>query len=177
MNWTPEQDDLLREHWGKGLSAAKISGLFRADDVKISRMAVIGRAHRLKLPQQQHTERMAALRQAVGAAQDAPVKQGPLPRAKPTLAKIAGAPVKLQLVSAAPKPEPRALVVGALVPFIDLVGGQCKFIMVDDGAKSLCCGQPAHDQKSSWCSYHHGIVFMERPRGGAMRLQKMNGTR
>ena len=50
MAWTPELVDLLRKLWGSGLSAAKISEeISNKFSTRISRNAVIGKAHRLNL--------------------------------------------------------------------------------------------------------------------------------
>ena len=47
--WTLERDMTLIEMWAAGFSASQIANKFR--DEHISRSAVIGRAHRLNLPQ------------------------------------------------------------------------------------------------------------------------------
>ena len=50
MSWTPELVDLLKKLWGSGLSAAKISEeISNKFSTRISRNAVIGKAHRLNL--------------------------------------------------------------------------------------------------------------------------------
>ena len=46
--WTGERDALLTALWAEGYSASSIAE--QITDVVVSRMAVIGRAHRLKLP-------------------------------------------------------------------------------------------------------------------------------
>ncbi len=45
MGWTDEKVDKLRELWGKGQTASQIAGIIGG----VSRNAVIGKAHRLKL--------------------------------------------------------------------------------------------------------------------------------
>lgn len=45
MNWTDERVDLLRKLWGEGLSASQIAAQLGG----VSRNAVIGKVHRLKL--------------------------------------------------------------------------------------------------------------------------------
>lgn len=46
--WTLERDALLTRLWAEGYSASQIADQIMG--VKVSRMAVIGRVHRLKLP-------------------------------------------------------------------------------------------------------------------------------
>ena len=46
--WTDERDEILMRLWAEGFSASQIADQIR--DVVVSRMAVIGRVHRLKLP-------------------------------------------------------------------------------------------------------------------------------
>ena len=50
MSWTPELVDFLKKLWGSGISAAKISEeISNKFSTRISRNAVIGKAHRLNL--------------------------------------------------------------------------------------------------------------------------------
>ncbi len=46
MSWTEEREQRLRELWGKGHTASQIAEMLGGD---ITRNAVIGKAHRLKL--------------------------------------------------------------------------------------------------------------------------------
>ena len=48
MNWTDERVDLLRKLWGEGLSASQIAAQIGG----VSRNAVIGKVHRMKLSNQ-----------------------------------------------------------------------------------------------------------------------------
>jgi GcrA cell cycle regulator len=53
--WTVARDALLAQLWAEGYSASQIAD--QITDVKVSRMAVIGRAHRLNLPPRQARKR------------------------------------------------------------------------------------------------------------------------
>jgi GcrA cell cycle regulator len=52
--WTAERDEMLRQLWADGYSASLIADRL-ANGVKLTRCAVIGRAHRLELPARKQT--------------------------------------------------------------------------------------------------------------------------
>ena len=77
MSWTDERVSLLRKLWTEGKTAAEIAGTLGG----VTRNAVIGKAHRLKLsnrvsPIQQNTQRSAR-------AAAAPLEKAPLRAARP----------------------------------------------------------------------------------------------
>jgi hypothetical protein len=43
------------------------------------------------------------------------------------------------------------------INLIDAQSGQCRWIQGDD---DLICGHPV--SKTSWCAYHHALVFKKR---------------
>ena len=45
MNWTRERDEELKRLWAQGLSTSRIG-----DQLGVTKNAVVGRSHRLRLP-------------------------------------------------------------------------------------------------------------------------------
>jgi hypothetical protein len=74
--WTPERDALLKELWTAGHSAALIADQIK--DVAVSRSAVIGRAHRFKLPSRR--PRQSARRKPRKSARRKPRQLVPKPK-------------------------------------------------------------------------------------------------
>ena len=63
--WPPEHDEALKKHFAAGLSFAQISAKIRAEfgrEAEYSRNACIGRAHRLKLSQDNKPKKAAPAR-------------------------------------------------------------------------------------------------------------------
>jgi GcrA cell cycle regulator len=90
MNWTDERVELLRKYWSEGLSASQIAVQLGG----VSRNAVIGKVHRLKLSSR-------------GRATASPA------RAKKTAQPVQAKPVPRQPQPAAPQPRPAATTLGA----------------------------------------------------------------
>lgn len=112
MAWTDERVALLRQYWDEGRSASQIAELLGE---KLSRNAVIGKAHRLGLaarPSPLKTAKSAA--SAAGntpartAAASAPAAPAPATPAEPVKKPAAVAPAPVVPVAAAPSPEPAA---------------------------------------------------------------------
>ncbi|MBT6312584.1 MAG: global cell cycle regulator GcrA-like protein [Alphaproteobacteria bacterium] len=101
MSWTPERIAKLEELWAEGLSTAEIGRR-----LGVSKNAVVGKAHRMKLPGRQSP--IESKRKAKPAAAKAPAAAAakPKPAAKPAAA--AKPAPKKAAAKAAPEPSPEA---------------------------------------------------------------------
>ncbi|WP_455466174.1 GcrA family cell cycle regulator [Bartonella sp. B39] len=77
MSWTYERVELLKKLWSEGLSASQIAAQLGG----VSRNAVIGKVHRLKLPGRGKTAQGASRAQKVSAS---PSSSSPSPRVRRT---------------------------------------------------------------------------------------------
>ncbi len=134
--WTAEHDQIITEYRG-ALSAeqiaAKINMLFGD---AITRNAVIGRSHRLNLPNIK------------------PVRPFALPKA-PKAPRIAGErkerKAALKVFTSPPVPvEPLNILFGDLQPH------HCREVVGQDSYESLSCGHQ-RIENSSYCRWHHAI--------------------
>ena len=99
--WTEERDALLARLWAEGYSASQIAA--QITDVAVSRMAVIGRVHRLKLPPRKARER-SIRPDSRRPRQFVPKQPTPPPRPQPPPPPPPGAPKmrRLKLVDLKP---------------------------------------------------------------------------
>ncbi len=131
MLWTAEMDTYITVN--RGALSAELMGRF----LKVTRSAVIGRSHRLRLPTLSRSptgkpkERVEYYRPKVGMA------------------------IKIC--------EPPAMPVAPLnIPFIDLNSHHCREIVGSEGVgQSLSCGHPI--AKESYCRFHYAQNYF-RPR-------------
>lgn len=99
MSWTPERIAKLEELWAEGLSTAEIGRR-----LGVSKNAVVGKAHRMKLPGRQSP--IESKRKAKPAPAKAPAAAKPKPEPKP--ARAAKPAPKKAAAKAEPAPEPAA---------------------------------------------------------------------
>lgn len=78
MSWTDKKIDILKRLWGKGMTASQIAGELGDG---ITRNAVIGKAHRLKLPSRPSPVKPEAEAKAAAPAPQ-PKPQAPAPEGK-----------------------------------------------------------------------------------------------
>lgn len=175
MSWTDERIDLLKRLWGEGLSASQIAGQLGG----VSRNAVIGKVHRLKLD--------SRIKPAGPAEPEIKIQAAPV--AEPTPEVVRPAPrILMAQPAAAPRPAIHA-VVGATAlkfePQVDLVAEEvvetrpsgevvpisrnltlvqlsertCKWPIGDPlSADFRFCGNHSGDA-SPYCKYHARIAF------------------
>jgi GcrA cell cycle regulator len=138
-HWSAEADDRLRALWAEGLSSAAIG---RA--MGLTKNAVVGRAHRLKLP--------ARPSPIVGGVPRERAPRPLAPRAKTLPAVREVKPVAAPKPAAVPVPVVRRVV--ALGPV-----RACQWIKGEPaGADSAFCGAPTVPG-CSWCEAHYRMVF------------------
>ena len=127
--WTAERDAVLAKLWAEGYSASQIAA--QISDVVVSRMAVIGRVHRLKLPARKARE--PARRKPYKRRMSVPKPPAPPPRPQP------------------PPPPPGAPKMRRLT-LVELGPTDCRW-PIGDGISVLFCGADAAEGQV-YCSYH-----------------------
>lgn len=76
MEWTEDRVELLRKYWAEGLSASRIAAQLGG----VSRNAVIGKVHRLKLSSRGRATTSSVVRQKKASAAAPKVARSPAPR-------------------------------------------------------------------------------------------------
>jgi GcrA cell cycle regulator len=143
MTWTPERIEELTQMWSAGHSASAIG-----KQLGVSKNAVVGKAHRLKLP-----ARPSPIRK--GAGTPAPRRRQtvlpPLPKLQPTReAMIAPEPEQ--------RPQPRAKLVSSPS------GRDCQWPIGDPAQPGFhFCGDPAVIGKP-YCEKHCAVAYVTRSR-------------
>lgn len=149
MSWTDERVMLLKKLWIEGKTAAEIAKLIGGG---VTRNAVIGKAHRLKLsgrisPIQENARPEAGVARAVAAPRKSP---------KSTVSKVSNreiiAPVHIP-------PVEENYCYGAGVQLVELKESMCRWPIGDpkeDGFKF--CGGPS-EEGLPYCSHHCRVAF------------------
>ncbi len=113
MNWTEERIELLKKLWAEGHSASQIGKM-----LGVSKNAVVGKAHRMKLAARPSPIKRSA--KSDGTKKDAPAKKAAPKAAKPAAPaapkpapKPAPAPAAAKPVAAPVPPKPKAPVAPA----------------------------------------------------------------
>ena len=159
--WTTEQDARLAEHWAAGLSTAEIG---RA--MAISKNAVIGRAHRLRLPSRPSPIKSprAASRPSL-ATQRPPVGRNVALTSRPAVrirASLAGA------IGRHTRPPDARQPGVSRPPRLPLGGGEpyrtCQFPLWPHDLPrpprpAPFCGAPVAALGCSWCADHFAIIW------------------
>ena len=163
--WTEERKAMLAKLWAEGLSCAQIAA---AMGEGLTRNGVIGKAHRMKLPERLSTSRYANIKKRnlalvpVGRQpRKAPVKVGNGKIAR-TSAEIADAKAYAREQGSLRRKEvPQAAPDSAPVFLLDIGANQCRFPLwamdAPRGTEKLFCGAPTHD--GAWCEFHRSVVF------------------
>ncbi len=174
MNWTDERVELLKKLWGEGLSASQIAAQLGG----VSRNAVIGKVHRLKLSGRGKTTTAAPRSKKVNAATaaprpaaSAPAQQGATASAAATMrtatvTKTVGA-TALQMEYAAEavvetvvKPSSNVVVpISRKLTLLQLSERTCKWPIGDPLSEDFhFCGSES-GESSPYCSYHSRLAF------------------
>lgn len=142
MSWTDERVELLTKLWGEGKTAAEIAKELGG----VTRNAVIGKAHRLKL-----SNRVS------------PIQQNKKP-----------APVKVQ--SSSPAPERKIQKIPSQdnrkgVPLTDLKANQCRWPLGDPQDESFgFCGCPALPGLP-YCLEHAQVAYQAATRNRILKAE------
>ncbi len=163
MNWTDERVELLRKLWSEGLSASQIAAQLGG----VSRNAVIGKVHRLKLssrgraaPAQTRQKRAP---KPAGAPKSAPrASSAPARHAPQTIGATA---LKVEYdVDAMPiterKPQQDVVVpIARRLKLVDLSERTCKWPIGDPLDEEFhFCGHES-GESGPYCQYHARLAF------------------
>lgn len=158
MNWTDERVELLRKLWAEGLSASQIATQLGG----VSRNAVIGKVHRLKLSARGRTS--SAQPRVKKAATSAPAKATPRPQRTVTASVGATAlaiqfdaePVARQVL----RPSENVVVpISRNLTLIQLTERTCKWPNGDPLSEEFSfCGNEA-GENAPYCGYHSKVAY------------------
>jgi len=142
--WPDDMTEKLKLLWATGLSCRGI-----ADDLGVSRNAVIGKVHRLGLEPR---------------ARVIPNNKGKKRKPKLSRSRLARRDVFGRLIVVETYEQRSADVEPLNIPLLDLADGSCRY--PSDAAPITFCGHPKQ-AGSSYCPAHHEICW--RPRGAVSR--------
>ena len=146
MSWTDERVELLTKLWGEGKTAAEIAKELWG----VTRNAVIGKAHRLKL-----SNRVSPIQQN---KKPAPVKTAP------------ASPTPERKVQKAPQQDNRQG-----IPLTDLKANQCRWPLGDPQDESFgFCGCPALPGLP-YCMEHAQIAYQAATRNRILKDEAARG--
>ncbi len=182
MSWTDERIDLLKKRWTEGNSASQIA----AELGGVTRNAVIGKVHRLKLesrikavPSEAETVAEAKPRPAVVEAPAAEEKAPPRlvvsapaslarPAPQPTARSVGSAALKVEevvdlvaqpLAAAEPRRSAEIVPISRNLTLVQLSERTCKWPLGDPLSPDFrFCGNHSGDA-SPYCQYHARIAF------------------
>jgi GcrA cell cycle regulator len=147
--WTAERDEMLKQLWADGYSASLIADKL-ANGSKLTRCAVIGRAHRLELPARKDRPPLERkpYRRAKGARK--PPRPPPPPPPRPLQ------PSRLRPAAPVPSPptEPPAM---RKLPLLELKPHHCRWPCGEPQLPGFffCAADKTED--SSYCPYHRRL--------------------
>jgi len=156
MSWTDERVELLKQHWTEGKSASQIAGLLGNG---LTRNAVIGKVHRLRL---------AGRAKSPGLASPRPRPSAPPRVAAPRVASAVpritrGATALAVMPEALADLEPEAfesvvVPMSLRVTIIELKEAMCRWPLGDPAtAEFRYCGSPA--PAGPYCAYHGSLAY------------------
>jgi len=160
MNWTEERVELLRKLWLEGLSASQIAAQMGG----VSRNAVIGKVHRLKLSNRGRAT--APARQKKSTQSTSGAKAAARVTQMRTVATTVGATALQVQFEAEPvaRQMPRvienlAMPISRELKLVELTERTCKWPSGDPLTEDFSfCGNDSKEN-SPYCSYHARIAF------------------
>jgi GcrA cell cycle regulator len=165
MNWTDERVEALRKYWSEGLSASQIAAQLGG----VSRNAVIGKVHRLKLSGRGRTPAAPTRQKKQASPVEAAATKQParaLQISRPSVASIGAtalasdvAIVAPALPNAARHVESVTLPISRMLSLIQLNDRTCKWPIGDPLQPDFhFCGNDAAET-GPYCRYHARIAF------------------
>lgn len=158
MNWTDERVELLKKLWAEGLSASQIATQLGG----VSRNAVIGKVHRLKLSARGRTS--AAQPRAKKAAAPAPSKSASRP-ARTVAASVGATALAIQFDAEPVARQVLRPATDVVVPIsrklslIQLTERTCKWPNGDPLSEEFSfCGNEA-GENGPYCGYHAKVAY------------------
>ena len=170
MSWTEERVEILKKLWGEGRTAAEIASELGG----VTRNAVIGKAHRLKLsgrasPIQQGSKKKTAANSNASKAKPVArtAKKADAQNAAPSsdavsvkrvVEKSVVSPVSVERISEADKKRKRT-------PLVDLAPCQCRWPLGDPRESNFgfCAGKT--DAGEIYCAEHTALAYQVVSRG------------
>jgi GcrA cell cycle regulator len=146
--WTAERDEMLRQLWADGYSASLIADKL-ANGRKLTRCAVIGRAHRLKLPArkdrpplERKPQGRKPYRRANGVPKPPRLRPPPTPPPRPQ----------------PPRPTPSLEPTMRKLPLLKLKPNQCRWPLGElmEVAHLFCSADKENGR--SYCPAHHRLA-------------------
>jgi GcrA cell cycle regulator len=157
MNWTEERVELLRKLWAEGLSASQIAAQLGA----VSRNAVIGKVHRLKLAGRGRTSAQPARAKKASA----PKPQSAPPPARPVTASLGSTALQTQFdaepqVRAVYRPAADVVVpISRRLALTELTERTCKWPNGDPLTEEFSfCGNEA-GETGPYCGFHARLAY------------------
>jgi len=134
--WTGERIDALKQFWSDGLSASQIASHMGG----LTRNAVIGKVHRLKLPGR------------------VTLKRAPRPPRIPGGRILR---IRMRINPALPQtPAPAENIAPLSLTLLEVSADQCKFICSGEGRDARYCGHPVSCR--SYCAHHYNACYLPR---------------
>jgi GcrA cell cycle regulator len=158
MNWTDERVELLRKLWSEGLSASQIAAQLGG----VSRNAVIGKVHRLKLSSRGRAT-PAPNRQKKASHGGATMKSAPRAPSRPVATSSGATALQVQF-DAVPQYHQRPIEdvvvpISRRLKLIELSEHTCKWPNGDPLAEDFSfCGNDSLES-GPYCTYHSRIAF------------------
>jgi GcrA cell cycle regulator len=161
MNWTDERVELLRKLWSEGLSASQIAAQLGG----VSRNAVIGKVHRLKLSSRgRATPAPRSQKKMVHGSGGGTTKSVQRTSSRPVVTSIGATALKMEF-EAEPqlrqmvRPENVVVPISRRLRLIQLTEHTCKWPNGDPLAEDFSfCGNDSPDA-GPYCTYHSRIAF------------------
>jgi GcrA cell cycle regulator len=160
MNWTDERVELLRKLWSEGLSASQIAAQLGG----VSRNAVIGKVHRLKLSSRGRAT-PAPSRQKKPTHGGGTMRSAPRAPSRPITTSIGATALQVEFdaepqLRHMPRPVEDVVVpISRRLKLIELTEHTCKWPNGDPLAEDFnFCGNDSLDS-GPYCTYHSRIAF------------------
>jgi GcrA cell cycle regulator len=161
MNWTDERVELLRKLWSEGLSASQIAAQLGG----VSRNAVIGKVHRLKLSSRGRASPAPTRQKKAAHGGGGTMKAAPRAPSRPIATSIGATALQVEFDA---EPELRQMqrpIENVVVPIsrrlklIELTERTCKWPNGDPLAEDFSfCGNGSQET-GPYCTYHSRIAF------------------
>ncbi len=156
-NWTDALEDQLRALWTEGKTCRQIAAILRNG---ITKNAVIGKSHRLKLPPRAHPIKLARIRRKPEGSG----RVRAIAKARKTLIRFRGETPLKQLHSGQGVPDTLVMTLHPLgnpVSILKRTERQCSYIAGDaEGPATLMCGAPV--ERHSLCAFHIRLCWQPR---------------
>ncbi len=160
MNWTEERVEALRKLWAEGLSASQIAAQLGG----VSRNAVIGKVHRLKLSSRGRATSAPARQKKPAQPTTTKVPARPVVPARPSNPTIGANALQAQfdvqpLARQMPRPVENVVPISRHLQLVQLNEHTCKWPNGDPLAEDFhFCGNESMES-GPYCRFHARIAF------------------